>query len=81
MSRQINNWKDCRDSRVVEKFAKRSGCEVREAKGSHKVIRYKNMTQTFYEGTISTGVACQLFKFFVKAGLIGLLFCGFLHLL
>ena len=70
MANTLHSWKDCRDSAKVEKFARKAGCDVREAAGSHKVIRYKQMTETFYSGEISTGVACKLWKFFIKAGLI-----------
>ena len=75
MGKSISTWKDCRDSSRVEKFARSSGLEVREGKGSHKVMKDPNSgaTQTFYSGDISTGVAVKLFKYFKYVGLIGLL--------
>lgn len=78
MGKSISTWKDCTDGRRVEKFAIKSGLDVRECKGSHKIMSdpKTGATQTFYYGDISTGVAVKLFKYFKYIGVI----CIFLFL-
>ena len=68
--KKINNWKQCRSSKDVEKFAMSKSVDIRQGSGSHKIMRYENRTVTYYTGDISTGVAIQIWKFFIKSGLI-----------
>ena len=69
----LNSWKDCTDSRKVEKFARASGLEIREAAGSHKMMKCGEYRMTFYEGDISTGVACKIWKWFKTIGVLTLI--------
>lgn len=73
---RISSWKQCTDSKTVESFAKEKGLEIRECAGSHKMMRTADgrNSMTFYNGDISTGVACKIFKFFRNLGLLGVLF-------
>ena len=67
----ITNWKDCRDSKKLQKFLKQKGYEIREGKGSHWVASGDAGTFTGYHGEQSTGVAAKWFKWLSSAGLLG----------
>lgn len=71
MGKKISSWKDCTDSRKVERAAKNGGLEIRNTKGSHRIMKdpTTGATQTYYDGDISTGVAVKLFKFFKYVGI------------
>ena len=70
MASKINSWKDCTDGNKVQKFAEQSGLSVRRGKGDHYVMRHESgASQTCYNGTVSTGVACKIFKFFKAIGI------------
>lgn len=74
MRKLIRNWKDCVDPRKVETFARENGVEIRTGKGDHKVMCFGNESETYYTGReLSVGVARQVWKFFLRAGLICLL--------
>jgi hypothetical protein len=58
----------------VETFARENGVEIRTGKGDHKVMSYGGQSETYYTGRdLSVGVAREVWKFFLKAGLICLL--------
>jgi len=77
MKRMIRGWKDCIDPRKVETFARENGVEIRTGKGDHKVMSIGGQSETYYTGReLSVGVAREVWKFFLKAGLI----CVFLVL-
>lgn len=71
MKRLIRCWKDCIDPKKVETFARENGVEIRTGKGDHKVMSYGGQSETYYTGRdLSVGVAREVWKFFLKAGLI-----------
>jgi len=71
MRKMIRTWKDCIDPKKVEAFARDHGVEIREGKGDHKVMKYKEQSETYYTGReLSIGVAREVWKFFVRTGLV-----------
>lgn len=59
------------DPRRVEAFAKEHGCKIREGKGDHKVMSYRDLSETYYTGRdLSIGVAREVWKFFLRAGFV-----------
>ena len=73
MAKDIRSWKDCTDGNKVQKFASSNGLDVRRGKGDHYVMRHQSgASQTCYNGTVSTGVACKIFKFFKMVGLVSI---------
>ena len=71
MKRLIRGWKDCIDPKKVETFARENGVEIRTGKGDHKVMSFHGQSETYYTGReLSVGVAREVWKFFLKAGLI-----------
>lgn len=76
---RLNSWKDCTDSKNVTSFAQEHGLEIRECAGSHKMMKTSDgkNSMTYYNGDISTGVACKIFKWFKTMGILGILLLGF----
>lgn len=70
MGRKINNWKQLRDSKAIEKLARQHDVNLRQGRGSHIVLEKNGTAETFYPGEVSIGVARAIFKFFVKIGAI-----------
>lgn len=76
MSKKENyNYKYFKDPKNVEKVAIKNNCEIREGKGSHKVIKEPNgKIMVYYSGKeISDGVAHAIFKFFKALGFLYLI--------
>lgn len=71
MKKLIRGWKDCIDPKKVETFARENGIEIRTGKGDHKVMSFGGQSETYYTGReLSVGVAREVWKFFVRLGLI-----------
>lgn len=66
------NYKEFKDYKNIEKVALKNNCEIREGKGSHKVIKAPNgSTMVYYKSKdISDGVAHKIYKFFKMLGFI-----------
>jgi hypothetical protein len=78
----IRTWKDCRDFRTDEAFAREHGVEIREGKGDHKVMSYHGRSMTYYTShDMSIGVAREVFKFFLRTGLIACFVLGMWYVL
>lgn len=66
--RRINSWKQCTDVNLVEQFAADHGAEMRNAAGSHVVIRNPQTGDSFetvhHGHTQHDGPAHDAFKHF-----------------
>jgi predicted RNA binding protein YcfA (HicA-like mRNA interferase family) len=72
---RIENWKQCRDIRTVEKFAQEHGGQLVHENGSHEKIRNPQNNQSWpivsgHGNEQSDGVAQGTFKTFLAWGWI-----------
>lgn len=69
----VRTWKDCRDPRVVLSFAQRNGVRVESGRGDHVKLEYKGHHETLYTSReLSIGVAREVWKFFLRVGLVAM---------
>jgi hypothetical protein len=65
----LKNWKDARHLDKVKRAAKEAGFEIKNGKGSHYKIEDPITHEHvigYYTKEMSTGVAMQIYKFFLK---------------
>lgn len=69
---RITSWKQVRESKVAQELAIQSKLEVVHAKGSHFKIKNSGTGEEVVgvTGEMSQGVAMQIFKAFIKWGVI-----------
>lgn len=75
----MDSWKDCIDSRNIDRVVKSAGGNIRKCSGSHKIAEIPGKgNMTYYESkNISTGVACKIYKWLKAVGVICIII-GFL---
>jgi hypothetical protein len=79
MCKPVKTPSDCMDYHKVEKTIKDNGIETRNHGGDHVIMTGTNkntgekMSEVYCRRPMGKGLGCQLFKFFVAIGAVGVI--------
>jgi len=75
--------KDCKDTGKVLTIARKNHLEVCEGKGDHFQLKDPVSGQhvtIYHKKELSVGVAHQVLKFFLRIGVLGMLFIAYINI-